>query len=195
MKRLHPLARIAGSIALVLGSLSLPVAAPAEPIRLLDLAGDPVDPFDGGQAGALVFLFVRTDCPISNRYAPEFRRIFDEFSARGVRFWLVYPDPDEPIAAIRRHIADYDYPGDPLRDPKHDLVRRTEATVTPEAAVFSPEGQLTYRGRIDDRYVAFGKTRPAPTTRDLRQALEETLAGKPVSRPRTRAVGCYIPGL
>ena len=61
--------------------------------------------------------------------------------------------------------------------------------------MFSTAGKMTYRGRIDDRYVAFGKTRPAPRVHDLEQAIVETLAGKPVTRPRSRAVGCYIPDL
>jgi hypothetical protein len=40
-----------------------------------------------------VLVFVRTDCPISNRYAPELRRLQDRFAPRGMAFWLVYPDP------------------------------------------------------------------------------------------------------
>src|SRR5258706_7607896 len=43
----------------------------------------------------IVCLFTRTDCPISNSYAPEMRRIHEKFSPRGVAFYLVYPDPDE----------------------------------------------------------------------------------------------------
>ena len=67
-----------------------------------------------------------------------------------------------------------------------------EVTVTPEAAVFLPDGRELYRGRIDDRYVDFGKERPTPTTRDLDEVLVSVLGGKPVASSVTRAIGCYI---
>ena len=65
---------------------------------------------------------------------------------------------------------------------------------TPEAAVFA-DGELVYRGRIDDRFVDFGKTRAAATTHDLAFALQAILDGRPVPESRTRAVGCFIPEL
>ena len=46
---------------------------------------------------------------------------------------------------------------------------------------------MAYRGRVDDRYVDFGVDRPAPTTRDLDQALTNLLAGTPVEPKTTRA--------
>ena len=163
-------------------------------LRLVDLEGAEVDPFDT-DARATVVLFLRSDCPISNRYAPELQRIHESFSGRDVDFWLVYPDPDEALETIRRHLAEYRHPGRPARDPLHALVRRTEATITPEAAVFSSGGELVYRGRIDDRFVAFGKARAAATRHDLVDAITATLEGRPVETPRTRAVGCFIPAL
>ncbi len=41
----------------------------------------------------------------------------------------------------------------------------------------------------------FGKKRPAPTQRDLRDALTAIVAGKKVPTPRTEAVGCSVPDL
>ena len=73
------------------------------------------------------------------------------------------------------------------------LVRRAAATVTPEAAVFAADGRMVYRGRIDDWYVSFGKSRPAPVKRDLRDALEAALVGREITDSRTTAIGCYIP--
>jgi thiol-disulfide isomerase/thioredoxin len=42
---------------------------------------------------ATVLVFISTECPYSNRYAPEIQRIYKEFAAKDVRFWLVYPSP------------------------------------------------------------------------------------------------------
>ena len=168
----------------------LVVAATA--LQLLDLDGRPVDPFQTtANARAVVFLFTATDCPVSNRYAPEVQRLYREFSAKGVRFWLVYPNPAETPAGIREHEKSFGYPADALRDPKQTLVKLANATVTPEAAVFVGN-RLVYHGRIDDRIVDFGLERPAPTVHDLGDALTAVLAGKPVAHPVTQAVGCFI---
>jgi phosphoserine phosphatase len=191
--------RVVGRAVLSLAALALMAGGsggqspPAQP-RLLDLSGRPVAPLRADRSKATVFLFTRTDCPISNRYAPEVRRLTEKFAASGVTFWLVYADPDESAAAIRRHLKAYGYRAGVLRDPHHDLVRLTGVRVTPEAAVFVA-GRLVYRGRIDDRYVAFGKARPAPTSHDLEEALDAILAGKPVARETTTAIGCFIPEL
>jgi peroxiredoxin len=167
-------------------------------LPLVDLAGRSIDLQQVAGPRATVFLLARTDCPISNRYAPELRRLHQKFASRGVAFWLVYPDPDEPPDAVRRHLREYGYPFGALRDPQHAFVRLIGATVTPEAAVFVPgraDPQLVYRGRIDDRYVEFGKMRPAPTRRDLEQALEAVLDGTPVASATLPAIGCRISDL
>ena len=165
---------------------------PAQTAGPTDLDGHPVDPLQAPEARAVVLLFVRSDCPISNRYAPEIRRIHDRFAGRGVVFWLVYPDPQASVAEIRRHLAEYRYPGRVLQDPGHVLVKLARVAVTPEAAVFAPGRRLVYHGRIDDLYVDFGRARPAPTTHDLADALEAILAGRPVPAAATRAVGCFL---
>ena len=163
-------------------------------LLLQALSGAPMDPLQA-PAGtkAIVFLFTSTDCPISNRYAPEVRRLAEAYGSKGVVFRLVYPNPAETAGAIREHMAAFQYAGvaEAYRDPAHALVKLAGATVTPEAAIYSG-GKLMYRGRIDNRYVELGVERPAATQRDLADALAALLAGKPVAATTTQAVGCYI---
>ena len=66
---------------------------------------------------------------------------------------------------------------------------------TPEAAVFDATGRLVYHGRIDDRWVEIGKARPQAQTHDLEDAIAAVLAGRPVARAETRAVGCTLADL
>ena len=170
------------------------VALAQAPLRVELLGGDAVDPLVMPKGvKAIVFLFTSTDCPISNRYAPELRRLAQTFVPQGVMFRLVYPNPAEDAAAIRGHMAAFAYAGaiDALRDPKHALVKVVGATITPEAAVYAG-GRVQYRGRIDNRFVDFGVDRPAATEHDLHDAIAAVLAGKPVVHPETQAVGCYI---
>ena len=145
-----------------------------------------------GALAMTVLIFVSTDCPVSNRYAPEIKRLHDEFTAKGVRFRLVYPNPLDDEAAIGKHLLAFGYPPIAERDRDHPLVKMAGATITPEAAVFDARQRLVYRGRIDDRFVELGRERPAATQHDLRNALTALLAGKAVSPATTQAVGCFI---
>lgn len=162
-------------------------------VRVPDLENkliDPLQPTTGTKA--TVILFVSTDCPISNRYAPDIHKLHDAYSKDGVAFWLVYPNPADAVADIRDHLKSFSFLGTALRDLKHDLVKAVGATITPEAAVYDAKGTLTYRGRIDDRYSAIGIEKAQASRHDLQDAIAATLAGKPVNQKLTQAVGCYI---
>ena len=145
---------------------------------------------------AIVYIFTTTDCPVSNRYAPEVRRIVDTFAVQGVTFRLVYPGRADGDDAIRDHMRAFSYAGalEAVRDPDLAFARFSGATITPEAVVVA-HGRVVYRGRIDDRVVDLGIDRPAPTVHDLSDAIEAVLAGRPVAHPVTQAVGCYIADL
>lgn len=170
-------------------------AIESETIHLLDLDGLPHDLEPADHEAFTVVVFTRTDCPISNRYAPEIRQLYERFHPRGVGFYLIYVDPREQPDAIRAHLKEYEYPCLALRDPEHTLVAATGATVTPEAVVFDADRKIAYRGRIDDRNAAIGQSRSVTTKHDLADAIEATLAGQPVAEPVTKAVGCYIADL
>jgi hypothetical protein len=174
-----------------------PGSADGSAIRLEGLDGRPVAVLPGAAGPATVFVFASTECPIVNRYAPELRRIHDRFAATA-RFFLVYADPAESATAVRRHGEAFGFGMPAVRDPRHELVRFAGVRVTPEAAVYvpGPDGpRLVYRGRIDDRNVDFGRTRPAATTHDLEDALRAVASGQAGPLRTTRALGCAIPAL
>jgi hypothetical protein len=172
---------------------TLLAAAIAGSVRVPNLDGTLIDPFQPNAATkATVLLFVSTDCPISNRYAPDVQKLHQTYASSGVAFWLVYANPAETVVDIRDHLKSFSYPGTALRDPKHDLVKTAGATITPEAVVFDAKGMITYRGRIDDRYSAVGIEKAQATRHDLEDAIAATLAGKAVKQKFTQAVGCYI---
>lgn len=156
--------------------------------------GEPHDPIAANDRPD-VLVFVRTDCPISNRYAPRLGRIAARFADRPLDLWLVYVDPDEGPPQIRAHLDAYALPGTPLRDPGQVLAARAEVRVTPEAAVFDAAGTLRYHGRIDDWYVDYGKSRTEPSTAELADAIAAVLDGGTIAHPATQAVGCPLPPL
>jgi AhpC/TSA family protein len=185
---------LALSLALV---TCVPLAAAPETatprVALKDPDGRVVDPFLAAEnSRAIVFLFASVDCPVSNRYAPEVRRLHDTFAPQNVAFWLVYPNPGDTPDAVRDHLQSFAYPVHALLDPRHELVKLTNVSITPEAAVFTGNRTLAYHGRIDDRFVSLGVERPAATTRDLFNALTAVVAGRAPEHASAPAVGCFI---
>ena len=180
----------------ILTTLSLLLLASCRdaPPQALDLDDNPVVPFES-DATATVLIFIQTDCPTSNRYAPTIARLHDHFAPQGTTFWFVYPDRNEAPDAIRRHRQEYNLKGQVARDIHHTLVKRVGATVTPEAVVFGSRGNIIYRGRIDDRYTALDQARPQATQHDLALALAAALAGRTPDNSDARAIGCNIASL
>ena len=140
-----------------------------------------------------VYVFTTTDCPISNRYAPEIQRLAKKFGEEA-KFVLVYSVPSDSPRAIGAHHNKFRYSISYVRDADQALMKKTGVTVTPEVAVMRGS-TLVYRGRIDDRFVELGRERPKPTTHDLEDALTAVIAGKAVARKETRAIGCILSDL
>jgi hypothetical protein len=194
---------LTGAIVLVLcGAVPRPAAAAQDlsALAVLDLDGTAVRPLASMPANVrgVVFVFTRTDCPIANRYAPDLERLQRRAAGASVDFWLVFVDPGERAADIREHLRSFGYGGRVLRDPDHVLVRAAGATIAPEAAVFVREARvprLIYRGRIDDRYLAPGRMRPAATAHDLEHAIDSLRDARRLTLRETQAVGCVIADL
>ena len=142
-------------------------------------------------AKVVVLIFARTDCPISNRYAPEIKRLSGKYKSEKMKFYLIYSGSEQSAELIKKHQSEFALPMEALRDPQLKFAKEFGVTVTPECVVLQ-QGKLIYRGRIDNRFVAFGKMRPAPTSHDLENVLEAVSKGKTVARKFTKAIGCFI---
>jgi hypothetical protein len=187
-----------------LGYLTLGCSSPpSEPVggtppigfSLRDAAGVEHRPFADPAVKAVALVFVLSDCPIANGYAREINRLCAEYGPRGVRFFLVQVDEDLSTRAAAEHAREFGYTCPVVVDEGRVLVRRAGARISPEAAVFGPDGERKYLGRIDDLYADLGKRRVRATSLDLRDALDAVRSDRPVPRPVTQAVGCFIPSL
>lgn len=158
--------------------------------------GQRVTSLGGPGTKVIALFFVASDCPISNRSFPEMKRLREEFSSRGVRFWFVYPNEGEGPEQVRVHQFTYDTGGEALLDVTGALVRMAGARVTPEVSVLVPDGnsrwRAVYTGRIDDRYVRIGQERPRAKAYFAERALASVLQGRRVEAATGVPVGCGI---
>ena len=166
--------------------------ASSVPGQTRDLDGRSIAPF-APTGKASVLLFVQSDCPVSNSYAPEIQRICKAYASKGISCALAYEDVKVDAAAVRKHMTDFAYTSVTATiDSSRALADRARATITPQAVVVDARGAVKYRGRIDNFYASLGKPRQHVTEHDLTDALDAILANTPVPKPETEALGCFI---
>jgi hypothetical protein len=152
-----------------------------------DLSGRTWQAADLQKNKASVFFFVSTECPISNIYTPRMVEISKTYASQGVGFFLVDANRADTPATLRKYAAERGIVFPLVKDTNLALADSLIADHTPEAIVLDGQGTVRYRGRIDDN-----KERARIIRHDLQEALDAMVAGKPVARPRTLAVGCSI---
>lgn len=162
------------------------------PLTMRDLNGRQVNPLENREGPATVLFFICHDCPISNAYSPEINRIYKKYNPKNIGFYAVYAESGIPLNVERQHAKDFGYAFPAIADSSYLLATRVGATVTPEAVVVSRTGKILYRGRIDDTYASLGVRRAEATVHDLRNAIDQVLAGHPVLPSTTQAIGCFI---
>lgn len=138
-----------------------------------------------------VELFLATACPVSNRYVPELNRIARIYLPKGVDMIGLFPERGLEQSRLDQWRRDFNPAFAVQLDASAKRARQAGASLTPEVVVYQ-SSKLCYRGRIDDRYFSWGKSRPEPSRRDLVETLDVLLSGK-FNAPRfTKTWGCYI---
>jgi len=158
-------------------------------IHVVDLNGKPHSIPDSA-ASATVVIFIAHDCPISCAMLPEVDRIRKAYAA--IPFYVVYAEPSFTAEAAKVHAQQYKIGSTCIVDRWRDLVKWSDAHVTPEALVVTRSGNVAYEGRIDNKFAGLGVYRSSATTHELADALEEVTHGQTVKVSKTTAVGCVI---
>jgi peroxiredoxin len=148
-----------------------------------EFAGDP----------ALVIFFTCNHCPYVTGSDESTRRTAEKFGPRGVRFVAInsnskntYVEDDFPHMVER--MRQEKFPWIYLHDATQEVARAYGALRTPHFYLFDKDRKLVYTGRAVDKPRQADKS----TTHDLERALEEHLAGKPVTIPLTNPIGCNV---
>ncbi len=182
------------------GPPTLSIGAPAPDFCLPGIDGKTHCLKDYAASQVLVMIFTCNHCPTAQLYETRIKQLVEDYKGRSVAFVAVEPNDPKAVrldelgytdvsdsfeemkirAAYRHFNFPYLYDGDTQK-----TARLYGPTATPHVFIFDSERILRYEGRVDnnprEQYV---------TRRDARLALDELLAGKPVSVPTTPSVGC-----
>jgi len=139
-----------------------------------------------GKHGAVI-IFVATKCPVSNAYNDRMEKLAQDYKARGINVIGINSNNTEPAAEVKSHAGEKHLTFTILKDDGNKIADRLGATRTPEAYVLDAGGKLVYHGRIDN-----SQNTANITSNDLREALDELLGGKSVTKTGGAAFGCTI---
>ncbi len=134
-----------------------------------------------------VLIFVAVQCPISNAYNERMEKLAQDYKARGISVIGINANAPEPGAAVKKHAAENKLTFPVLKDNGNKIADSLGATRTPEAYLLDASNKLVYHGRIDN-----SRDTSQVNSSELRDALEATLAGKPVAKTTANAFGCSI---
>src|SRR5882762_7865929 len=134
-----------------------------------------------------VLIFISVQCPVSNGYNERMEKLAEDYKVKGINVIGINSNVTEPIAAVKAHATDKRFTFTVLKDDGNKIADRLGATRTPEAYVIDASGKLVYHGRIDN-----SQNTANITSNDLREALDELLAGKAISKTGGAAFGCTI---
>jgi peroxiredoxin len=165
---------------------ALAIGRPAPDFTLVDLNGKTHSLKD--YRGKIVAVaFIAAECPISNDYNARMRSIAEEYAKQNVAFIGINSNITEPLAEVKAHAAKNTFDFTILKDEGNRVADLYGAERTPEIFVIDAKGALRYHGRIDNSRDVRRVTR-----QDLREALNELIAGKAVSVAEGKAFGCPI---
>ena len=148
---------------------------------------------DFAEAKALVVFFTCNHCPFVLGSDEVTRATADRFRGKGVAFIGInsnseHTHPNDDFVHMVERMKQHHFPWIYARDKSQEVAKAYGALRTPHFYVFDQERKLVYTGRGLDN----PRNAAESTVNDLDRALEEVLAGRPVSTPTTNPIGCNV---
>jgi thiol-disulfide isomerase/thioredoxin len=175
-------------------SKEIPLGIKIPDFTLPPVSGGNVSVEDFSDSKVLVVAFICNHCPYVKHTLPGFIDLVNDYLDGGVSFLAINSNdakqfPEDSFEKMKEYAQTYDYPFVYAYDELQEVAKAFKATCTPDFFVFNNERELVYHGQMDG-------SRPSnkiPVTgEDLRQAIDETLAGEPVSLEQKHSIGCNI---
>jgi len=176
-------------------SKMIPLGSLAPSFRLQDtVSGKQLSLSDLASGKATVVMFICNHCPYVKHIQTKLVEVAKKYQASGVSFIAISSNdpigyPQDGPEAMKQEALQHGYTFPYLFDADQSVARAYQAVCTPEFYVFDKDLHCVYRGRFDD---SSPKNGLAYTGKDLTQALDDLLVGKPVSGEQFAAIGCGI---
>lgn len=135
----------------------------------------------------VVVIFISTECPFVQPYTDRINTLAGDYGKKGVTFFGVNANSTESFDDVKAHASRKGYPFAVLKDENNVVADMLGATRTPEAFIIDKNKTILYHGRIDDN-----RNEDKVTSTDLKDALDEVIAGKEVAVKETKSFGCTI---
>ncbi len=175
-------------------STMLPLGTKAAAFSLPDTTGKLVNLSDFKNAKALAIIFMCNHCPYVQHIRAALAQFGRDMQAKGVAIVGINSNDAERYPEDRPHkmkeevkAAGYTFPY--LYDATQTVAKSYRAACTPDFFLFDAKQLLVYRGQFDDSRPGNGKP---VTGKDLRNAVDAVLSGKPVNTNQTPSIGCNI---
>lgn len=144
-------------------------------------------------AKVVVISFTCNHCPYAKSYEDRFIALAREYAAKGAAFLAINPNddatyPEDSFENMKKRAKEKGFPFPYLRDELQNVARAYGAVCTPHLFVLDGWRKLAYEGRIDDNWKNPGSVK----SQDLRNAIEDLLAGKSARVTNTNPMGCSI---
>lgn len=162
---------------------SLPNTVDGNTVSRADFAGRP-----------LLVMFICNHCPFVKHLRDALASFGDIYQPKGLAIVAISSNDAEAYPAdspelMRQEAIEAGYSFPYLYDESQEVAKRFHAACTPDFFLFDQNGVLVYRGQFDD-------SRPSTeipiTGKDLRDAADAVLAGKPVAEVQKPSIGCNI---
>lgn len=161
------------------------------PFQLIDGAGKVTDVALQSEKQLTVVCFLGTECPLARYYGPRLTKLAEQYADRPVRFLGVNSNSHDSPKEVAEYCKEFRISFPIFKDPANKIADLFAARYMAEVFVLDQTLAVCYHGRVDDQYQP-GVSRTQPTRNDLQIAIDELLAGKPVSVARTETMGCSI---
>lgn len=140
-----------------------------------------------------VYLFMGEDCKICQYYTPLINELNQQYSSDSISFQGLFPNRYSNEEGISGFKEKYGVTIPLKREYFGTLTRKFGIEITPEVIIFDTKAeQVIYQGRIDDSYVKIGRRKRVIAHTDLKNALDDLVAGREIQVKETLAVGCFI---
>ncbi|MCL5992328.1 MAG: thioredoxin family protein [Bacteroidetes bacterium] len=143
---------------------------------------------------ATVIMFICNHCPYVKHINSELVLLSNDYLIKGISFIGIssndvenYPEDSPENMELTAEELGYKFPY--LFDETQEIAKAYKAACTPDFYIFDKDMKLVYRGQFDDSRPGNGME---VTGSDIRSALDNILAGKPVSQEQKPSIGCNI---